>query len=220
MSIRIPLRIDNAVVDRSSVPPYKGHDEADCFGSQRTKDWINTWISVHISGFEPGLMWVWTDSSYGLRSKSLPWLTDLHKVQGWQQAVDVVVNVVTGGVCFFVLFNNFVLFWGFLYTWTNKVIYLHGYWVLFLLDNCYYLALARAVPALCVCVCLTGMTGEMLSEICLQDRVPKAVEVFDLPYNSFSLSHTGQETTLRTLVGSSQYVKICIPNQMSNICWR
>lgn len=28
------------------------------------------------------------------------------------------------------------------------------------------------------------MTGEMLPEICLQARVPKAVELFNLPYNS------------------------------------
>lgn len=60
--------------------------------------------------------------------------------------------------------------------------------MLFLLDNCYYLALARAVLALCVCMCLCGlltrMTGEMLPEICLQARVPKAVELFNLPYNS------------------------------------
>lgn len=39
--------------------------------------------------------------------------------------------------------------WCFLFTWTNKVIYLHGYRVPFLLDSCYYLALDRAVVALC-----------------------------------------------------------------------
>lgn len=36
----------------------------------------------------------------------------------------------------------------------------------------------------CVCGLLTRMTGEMLPEICLQARVPKAVELFDLPYKS------------------------------------
>lgn len=39
--------------------------------------------------------------------------------------------------------------WCFLFTWTNKVIYLHGYRVPFLLDNCYYLALEELF-SLCV----------------------------------------------------------------------
>lgn len=58
--------------------------------------------------------------------------------------------------------------WCFLFTWTNKVIYLHGYRVPFLLDNCYYLALDRAVLALCVwCVCV-DFQPERLENCCLK----------------------------------------------------
>lgn len=78
------LKMYNTDVDRSNGPPYKGHGEAVCFGSQHTQDWIYTWLSVQTSGFELGLLWAWMDSSYGLRSSCLRRLTDLlQKVQGW-----------------------------------------------------------------------------------------------------------------------------------------
>lgn len=42
--------------------------------------------------------------------------------------------------------------WCSLFTWINNVIYLHGYRVPFLLDNCYYLALDGAAAALRGCL--------------------------------------------------------------------